>query len=163
MSEWFNVIFINMNPQEHIRRVLREETLNQILINQIKDNGILDTSRLVGGLKELMNLLGEEYFTDDIKIKLIKEIVLKTEEEYLTFIEMNENPLVLTDEDDLLTQIEILYPHDVAVFYYYGYAEESADEADEADEAYIDYHSLTSRVLKDIFNMVINYYIKNEM
>jgi len=64
-----------MNPQEHIRRVLREETLNQILINQIKDNGILDTSRLVGGLKELMNLLGEEYFTDDIKIKLIKEIV----------------------------------------------------------------------------------------
>ena len=157
MSEWFNVIFINMNPQEHIRRVLREETLNQILINQIKDNGILDTSRLVGGLKELMNLLGEEYFTDDIKIKLIKEIVLTTEEEYLTFIEMNENPLVLTDEDDLLTQIEMLYPHDAAVFYYYGYDQESADEA------YINYDILTSRLLKDIFNMVINYYIKNEM
>ena len=146
-----------MNLQEHIRKVLREEKLNQYLINQIKDNGILDTSRLVGGIKELINLLGEEYFTDDIKIKLIKEIVLTTEEEYLTFIDMNENPLVLSDEDDLLTQIEMLTPYEAAVFYYYGYAEESADEA------YIDYDILTSRVLKDIFNMVINYYIKNEM
>ena len=146
-----------MNLQEHIRKVLREEKLNQYLINQIKDNGILDTSRLVGGLGELINLLGKEYFTDDIKIKLIKEIVLTTEEEYLTFIDMNENPLVLSDEDDLLTQIEMLTPYEAAVFYYYGYAEESADEA------YIDYHSLTSSVLKDIFNMVINYYIKNEM
>ena len=146
-----------MNLQEHIRKVLREEKLNQYLINQIKDNGILDTSRLVGGLKELMNLLGEEYFTDDIKIKLIKEIVLTTEEEYLTFLEMNENPLVLTDEDDLLAQIEMLTPYEAAVFYYYTY------DGEAADEAYIDYDILTSRVLKDIFNMVINYYIKNEM
>jgi hypothetical protein len=38
-----------MNLQEHIRKVLREENLNQFLINHIKDNGILDTSRLVGG------------------------------------------------------------------------------------------------------------------
>jgi len=146
-----------MNLQEHIRKVLKQESLRQTLKDQIKEFGILDTSRLVGGLKELMNLLGEEYFTDDIKIKLIKEIVLTTEEEYLTFIEMNENPLVLTDEDDLLTQIEMLYPHDVAVFYYYGYDEESADEA------YINYDILTSRVLNDIFNMVINYYMENEM
>jgi hypothetical protein len=146
-----------MNLQEHIRKVLREENLNQFLINQIKDNGILDTSRLVGGLKELIYLLGEEYFTDDIKIKLIKEIVLTTEEEYITFLDMNENPLVLTDEDDLLTQIEMLTPYEAAVFYYYGYDEESADEV------YINYDILTSRVLNDIFNMVINYYIKNEM
>jgi hypothetical protein len=146
-----------MNLQEHIRKVLREEKLNQYLINQIKDNGILETSRLVGGLGELINLLGKEYFTDDIKIKLIKEIVLTTEEEYITFIDMNENPLVLTDEEGLLTQIEMLTPYEAAVFYYYTYDEEAADEA------YIDYDILTSRVLKDIFNMVINYYIKNEM
>jgi hypothetical protein len=146
-----------MNLQEHIRKVLREEKLNQFLINHIKDNGILDTSRLVGGLKELIYLLGEEYFTDDIKIKLIKEIVLTTEEEYITFLDMNENPLVLTDDDDLLAQIEMLTPYEAAVFYYYGHAEESADEE------YINYDILTSRVLKDIFNMVINYYIKNEM
>jgi hypothetical protein len=146
-----------MNLQEHIRKVLREENLNQYLINQIKDNGILDTSRLVGGIKELIYLLGEEYFTDDIKIKLIKEIVLTTEEEYITFLDMNENPLVLTDDDDELAQIEMLTPYDAAVFYYYTYDEEAADEA------YIDYDILTSRVLKDIFNMVINYYIKNEM
>ncbi len=146
-----------MNSQENIRKVLREENLNQILINQIEDNGILDTSRLVGGIKELIYLLGEEYFTDDIKIKLIKEIVLTTEDEYLTFIDMNENPLVLTDDDDELTQIEMLTPYEAAVFYYYTYDEEAADEA------YIDYDILTSGVLKDIFNMVINYYIKNEM
>jgi hypothetical protein len=157
MPEWFNVIFINMNLQEHIRKVLREENLNQFLINQIKDNGILDTSRLVGGIKELIYLLGEEYFTDDIKIKLIKEIVLTTEEEYITFLDMNENPLVLTDDDDLLVQIEMLTPYEATVFYYYGYDEESSDEE------YINYDILTSRVLNDIFNMVINYYIKNEM
>jgi hypothetical protein len=146
-----------MNLQENIRRILKEENLNQILINQIEDNGILDTSRLVGGIKELIYLLGEEYFTDDNKIKLIKEIILTTEDEYLTFKDMNENPLVLTDDDDELTQIEMLTPYEAAVFYYYTYDEEAADEA------YIDYDILTSRVLKDIFNMVINYYIKNEM
>jgi hypothetical protein len=146
-----------MSLQESIKRTLNEESLRQTLKDQIKDNGILETSRLVGGLGELINLLGKEYFTDDIKIKLIKEIVLTTEEEYITFIDMNENPLVLTDEEGLLTQIEMLTPYEAAVFYYYAYDEEAADEA------YIDYDILTSRVLKDIFNMVINYYIKNEM
>jgi len=46
-----------MNLQEHIRKVLQEETLKQALQNAIEDEGIEFTSNLVGGIKNFIKIL----------------------------------------------------------------------------------------------------------
>ena len=142
-----------MNLQENIRRILKEDTLKQSLIDEIKENGVLDSANLVGGLTTLLEILGDEFLTDNNIIKIIKEIVLTTEDEYITFLDMNENPLVLRDDDEVLSQIELLYPKDVAVFEY------NPRNGHDMGEDYFVYEILETDILHDIFNMVINYYI----
>ena len=144
-----------MNLQENIRRILREDSLKQSLIDEIKENGVLDSANLVGGLTTLLEILGDEFLTDNNIIKIIKEIVLTTEDEYITFLDMNENPLVLRDDDEVLSQIELLYPNDVAVFEY------NPRNGHDMGEDYLLYEILPTDILHDIFNMVINYYIDN--
>jgi hypothetical protein len=56
MPEWFNVIFINMNLQEHIRRVIREESLRQTLKDDVKEFGYEETAKYVGGSENLAKL-----------------------------------------------------------------------------------------------------------
>jgi len=142
-----------MNLQENISRILREDSLKQSLIDEIKENGVLDSANLVGGLTTLLEILGDEFLTDNNIIKIIKEIVLTTEDEYITFLDMNENPLVLRDDDEVLSQIELLYPNDVAVFEY------NPRNGHDMGEDYFVYEILETDILHDIFNMVINYYI----
>jgi len=144
-----------MNLQESIRRILKEDSLKQSLIDEIKENGVLDSANLVGGLTTLLEILGDEFLTNDNIIKIIKEIVLITEDEYITFIDMNENPLLLRDDDEVLSQIELLYPNDVAVFEY------NQHTGHDMGEDYLLYEILPTDILHDIFNMVINYYIDN--
>jgi hypothetical protein len=141
------------NLQESIRRILREESLRDTLISEIEENGFLSTCNLVGGLSELLQLLGEEYLTDHYKIKLIKEIVLTTDDEYITFLDMNENPLLIEDDGEVISQIEMLHTTDVLVTYF-----EKQTGIDLGDY-YLTYEVLNEDVLDDIFNMVVNYYI----
>ena len=142
-----------MTLQESIKRILKEDSLKQSLIDEIKENGVLDSANLVGGLTTLLEILGDEFLTDNNIIKIIKEIVLTTEDEYITFLDMNENPLVLRDDDEVFSQIELLYPNDVAVFEY------NPRNGHDMGEDYFVYEILETDILHDIFNMVINYYI----
>jgi hypothetical protein len=46
-----------MNLQEHIRKVLQEESLKQKLQKMIEDDGMSSTIRIVGGLENLIDIL----------------------------------------------------------------------------------------------------------
>ena len=53
------IYLYNMNLQEHIRKVLKEETLKQTLINEIMRSGILDTAKLLSvSVEELLKITG---------------------------------------------------------------------------------------------------------
>lgn len=43
-----------------IKKILKEETLKDTLLNQIMQNGWLETSELVGGSKNLISVIGED-------------------------------------------------------------------------------------------------------
>ncbi len=43
-----------------IRKILKEETLKQTLLDQIKQDGWLETAELVGGVDNLLSIVGEE-------------------------------------------------------------------------------------------------------
>jgi hypothetical protein len=144
-----------MNLQESIRRVLREEyTVKQMkLLTIASQAGLLKTGEMFGGIEYLINTLGDEFLTTNNKIKIIKEVVETTDDEYITLMDMNENPIVLKDEDGELSQIEMIYREDVEVFHYGGYKYSQI-----LDESYMSYEELPKDVLDDIFNMVLDFY-----
>ncbi len=53
-----------MNLQENIRKILKEETLKQTLIDEIKENGVEETAKMVGGIYNLIKVLEIKTATD---------------------------------------------------------------------------------------------------
>ena len=68
---------------------------------------------------------------------------------------MGENPYRIGKFDGEISQIEMLEPTEVVVYHYGG---DLYDE--ELDEVYHSYRDLTNFIINDLFNMVINYYIR---
>ncbi len=148
-----------MNLKESIRRILREEyTEKQMkLLTLASQVGFLKTANMVGGVDDLLSILGNDFLNNkNNKIMIIKEVVESTDDEYITLIDMNESPIVVKDEDGEISQIELLYPNDVAIFHYGGY-----EYSQDLGETYMDYYTLPKDILDDIFNMVMGYYMEN--
>jgi hypothetical protein len=144
-----------MNLQQNIKRILREEyTVKQMkLLTIASQAGLLKTGEMFGGIEYLINVLGDEFLTTNNKIKIIKEVVETTDDEYIVLMDMNENPIVLKDEDGELSQIEMINKEDVTVFHYGGYKYSQI-----LDESYMSYEELPKDVLDDIFDMVLDFY-----
>lgn len=139
--------------KELIRHILKEETsIQKKLLNSIDDIGILKTARKVAGLQNLMKILEDKFRTRQIRIQTINEIVsdyLFREEEAW----MVEQDIVIVDNNEYFTRIEILNP-DFAVAYTY-----EKPEFDEGDEYDIYYDDMDRKLFDRIFNEVIEYYI----
>jgi hypothetical protein len=50
--------------KDTIRKILKEETLKQTLIDEIKDNGVEETAKMVGGIYNLIKVLDIKTATD---------------------------------------------------------------------------------------------------
>jgi len=144
-----------MNLQQNIKRILREEyTVKQMKLLTIASQvGLLKTGEMFGGIEYLINVLGDEFLTTNNKVKIIREVVETTDYEYITLMDMNENPIVLKVGDGKLSQIEMINKEDVTVFHYGGY-----EYSQDLGESYISYEELPKDVLDDIFNMVLDFY-----
>lgn len=146
-----------MNLQENIKRILREEVSGRQgqVQKMIREIGFLLTSKVFGGIKRSLKVLGEELLTKEMKILIISDLVYNHENEYITLDEMGENPYRIGKFDGEISQIEMLLPREVVVYHYGG---DLYDE--EVDEVYHSYRILTDFVINDLFNMVTNYYIR---
>lgn len=148
-----------MSNRESIIRILREEynDKQKKLLTLASQVGFLKTADMVGGVDDLLNILGNDFLNNkNNKIMIIKEVVESTDDEYITLMDMNESAIIVNDEDGEISQIEMLYPNDVAIFHYGGY-----EYSQDLGETYKDYHTLPIDILDDIFNMVIGYYTDN--
>ena len=77
-----------MNLQESIRRILREEKLKQILMDEIMESGIRDTANLMSvDVKELLQMAGMKGTQEDMKFitKSIMENEVKEELNYCSY------------------------------------------------------------------------------
>ena len=64
-----------MNLQENIKRILREESLKQTLMDEIMRSGIRDTAKLISvDIKELLDMVGITGTKEDM-IFLIEAIM----------------------------------------------------------------------------------------
>jgi len=148
-----------MGLQKQIKKILKEEynDRQKKLLTLTSQIGFLSTSNLVGGVKELLNILGEDFLSNNNMIKIIKEIVVTTDGGYLKFSDFNQDPIILNYKGNKLSRIEIIYPEDVAVFHYskYIWSQSLIDDG----ETYELYESLPRDILIDLFDIVLRIYI----
>lgn len=137
--------------KELIRHILKEETsIQRKLKDSIEDIGIYKTSKKVGGMKNLLKIIGDKFFTRNKKIEIIKELV----EHYYSdgYIDLWMVDIVINSNEKYLEVIEILNPNHVAVFSY----EKPNYEESYDDDVY--YEELSNKIIDEIFNEVVNHY-----
>ncbi len=81
-----------MNLQESIRRILKEESLKQTLMDEIMRSGIRDTAKLISvDIKELLDMVGITGTKEDM-IFLIEAIMENEVKEQLKYCDYNIAP-----------------------------------------------------------------------
>ena len=160
---WDSYIEVEKPLINYVKSQLKDKTLmeeynerQKKILTLASQVGFLKTAEMFGGVGDLLSILGDEFLSTNNKIKIIKEIVGTTDNEYITLMDMNENPIVLRDEDGVLSQLELVFLEDVAVFHYGGYK-----YSQDMGETYRHYEELPKDILDDIFNMVLGYYMDN--
>jgi hypothetical protein len=124
-----------MNLQEHIRRILNEETsIEKKLLNSIDNIGVFKTSKMVGGINRLLSIIGKNKINISQKIELITDIVKEYGEdgyfidvsEYDIFVDLDTN---FTRSRDYITEVTDLYERGRADIkqYPYDYDEDEYD------------------------------------
>jgi len=63
--------------RDRIRHILKEEKIKQKVHQLIEDSGIIDAIQIVGGMDVFISIMGNDFFTTQRKIEVIKEIVSK--------------------------------------------------------------------------------------
>ena len=152
-----------MNLKESIRRILREEYTekqNQLL-TFASEIGFLKVAEMTGGITKLIRMLGGDFIKEkNNKIKIIKEILAENLEKlgwnYIPLGDINQDPIVMSNENGILKQIEHLYSDDVSL---YSYEEDNYD--DEIGETYLYYEDLPTDILDKVFYILINFNMIN--
>jgi hypothetical protein len=78
-----------------IKKILFEETrAKSFLLNNINQNGLLDSINRVGSYDKLRKILSNENFlTPDVMIKFISDVIDDTG--YLTFFDLDLEPIII--------------------------------------------------------------------
>ena len=113
-----------MNLQESIRRVLREETKNTKLQNRllqiIDSKGVGVASKVVGGFTQLIDILGEDNITKQMKSMFLGTLISRLDHhyrpkrqglkgvgyQYIDLDEVGEDSIVFNDGDSVITSLD---------------------------------------------------------
>ena len=155
-----NTIMAKLIPEDIIKQSMMgtinegSESLKNKLLNTINKIGLFQTALSVGGLNKLVDIVGEDNLTKQNKIDYIKEVVSMNEYGFITFNEMDEEPIYLDtiDDGETIVQIETIYSTAPLISYdgEYGYRDEFGE-----------YEHLSERVIRKLFYIVAGHYINN--
>ena len=149
-------IFIKiMNLYENIQRIqsLLTENKEEIIKNMIDKHGLNHVIKLMGGYDSVLNSLGREYFTNDVKLKYVKEKVNELCDEYgsgVALTEIDESPIFYDETEDGIRQIEYLSKNKVYVDVYEGNGHTHVGDFT------VMYENLPTQILNELFEMLIN-------
>jgi len=127
--------------------ITEDQLVSKNLLKFIKENGLIHTSKMVGGFKFLLKLLGENEIPNSIKIKAIKNYA--KEESGMSLSELNELPIFYQLKDEEIHQIEYLGLNYVIVQCWGGY-KHSVDMG----EYNVHYEALSNRILNEILEAI---------
>ena len=153
-----------MNLHENIQRIHQMMGIinENKAINLIKDMGLYDAVRYIGGYDKLEKMIGDYEFSKEDKIKFIKEIVTRLCEGYddmeVGSFNLCGDKIVYDETDNEKQTIEYYNPEEITVERY------STDDEDydtfSEDDFYIDsfkvpYEELTHSLINKIFYFMI--------
>jgi hypothetical protein len=145
-----------MNLYENIQRIntlISEDRKNETIKTMIDKHGLNHVVKLIGGYDMVLNILGNEYFTDDIKIKYVKDKVNDLSDNYgggVGLAEIGESPIFYGENEDTLKQIEYLGKNFVYVDVYKGNGESYTGDFS------VTYDTLPTQVLDELFRVLLN-------
>jgi len=145
-----------MNLYENIQRInklISEDRKDETIKTMIDKYGLNHVVKLIGGYDTVLNILGNEYFTDDIKLKYVKDKVNDLSDNYgggVGLAEINEPPIFYGENEDTLKQIEYLGKNFVYVDVYKGNGEIHTGDFS------VTYEALPTQVLDELFRMLLN-------
>lgn len=143
--------------RELIRHIIKEDlsSRQKKLLNVINNIGMYNASTTVGGISRLISIVGEDNITTDNKISFIKGLIKTVHMEFISMDDMGEEPIHIDEEDDIISQIEILYSDEVLV----DYVDAGYDDANFNPEEFVSYEELPEQIIDEIYNMIVNYCI----
>jgi hypothetical protein len=145
-----------MNLYENIQRInklISEDRKDETIKTMIDKYGLNHVVKLIGGYDTVLNILGNEYFTDDIKLKYVKDKVNDLCDNYgggVGLAEINEPPIFYGEYEDTLKQIEYLGKNFVYVDVYKDYGDTPIGDFS------VTYDALPTQVLDELFRMLLN-------
>ena len=143
--------------RELIRHIIKEDlsSRQKKLLNVINNIGMYNASTTVGGISRLISIVGEDNITTDNKISFIKGLIKTVHMEFISMDDMGEEPIHIDEEDDIISQIEILYSDEVLV----DYVDAGYNDAYFDVEKFVSYEELPEQIIDEIYNMIVNYCI----
>ena len=144
-----------MNLYENIQRIqsLLTENKEEIIKNMIDKHGLNHVIKLMSGYDSVLNSLGREYFTNDVKLKYVKEKVNELCDEYgggVLLTAIDESPIFYAETKDGIRQIEYLSKNKVYVDVYEGNGHTHVGDFT------VMYENLPIQILNELFEMLIN-------
>jgi hypothetical protein len=143
--------------RELIRHIIKEDlsSRQKKLLNVINNIGMYNASTTVGGISRLISIVGEDNITTDNKISFIKGLIKTVHMEFISMDDMGEEPIHIDEEDDIISQIEILYSDEVLV----DYVDAGYNDVYFNPEKFVSYEELPEQIIDEIYNMIVNYCI----
>jgi hypothetical protein len=90
-----------MNLQESIRKILKEESLKQSLMDEIKHSGFQETAKMIGGMDNLIKLLNIESPMDFLHLFDDLDVVQSEEDpDWILFRYKPKHNLMIYDRKD---------------------------------------------------------------
>jgi hypothetical protein len=145
-----------MNLYENIQRInklISEDRKDETIKTMVDNHGVNHVIKLMGGYDSALDILGNEYFTDDIKIKYVKDKVNDLSDNYgglVGLAEIGESPIFYGEYEDTLKQIEYLGKNFVYVDVYKGNGESYTGDFS------VTYDTLPTQVLDELFRVLLN-------
>jgi len=132
--------------KELIRHILKEETsLQRKLLNKVEEFGFVKASTFVGGVRNLVKILGEDLLTEEMMINFFKDFFDDYyEDEYIL-----DKPYFTNQEDGVLASIISMNEDGVVI-------NVSGDIYDEYDVIHYDYEDIPGETIEDLFIILID-------
>ena len=155
-----------MNLQESIRKVLKEETsIQKKLLKSIGKIGVLKSSKMVGGINILLDIIGKDKVTKEQKVQLIRDIVKEySDDGYYGYIDVSEYDIFIdldinfTRSKEYTTEVVDLFSNGAVDIKQYPYDYEIDDyDWDDFKRKTISLFVLSESEINDIISKLIKY------
>lgn len=138
--------------KERIKKVLREETVKNSLINLIDKEGLLGSLKLMNiNYTKLFSIIGDEWMTRKIKIGFIKDL-MESKLYGFGLGEVGLGPIFYNENEDEYRQIDYIGARGATV----DVLPKNVDRAD--GEFFVSYFGLDDRIINELFDAMIYVY-----